>query len=333
MKKKLPLVQKVFTTNSFLVERTLPEEGEIFVKTGENVEPFTKIGGTKVSYFKVKIPQEFVLKKPIDTFIEKGIEIGEYKKNAIRIVRLYASFNGFIRKDANGYYFEQDKVNFSLLSGLWGEVKEVLANKSVLIQGSATIVYFAASTPHDAEGELIVFPNPSEILEDPYFNNFTKEIAGKVIYTGYFVKLNNVKKAMNLGVKGLIAGGCDKTTLEFAKANNFALGAISGFGRIPTPQEIFDLFNSVANRYIFIRGKKGEIFIPSDRKFSKLVNKEKLSLFSEPKSGMIVQVLERPYFGWMGTLEDEEKDRFRVRLHQGGKIIYAKPTNILVLDF
>jgi len=199
--------------------------------------------------------------------------------------------------------------------------------------GSATIVYCAVSTPFEAEGELVVLPNPTELLEDPYFNKFTKDIAGKIIYSGYFIKLENLKKAINLGVRGIIAGGVDKRSFDYAQKNGFVLASLNGYGRIPTPDSIFAFLSSVSNRYIFIRGEKGEILIPGGEKFDTKMADRSKDYFTEIKNGMIVQVLDRPYFGWMGVVKSVEGDKVEVVLDNAVETVAVKSTNLLALLF
>lgn len=331
---QIPIAQKINNTNKFLIERVLPDIGSVFVQKGDRVEPFSRVGETKISNFMQKIDKNLTLTKSVNSFIAKGVEIGEQKISSFKKKKVYAPYNGFIRSVGDGtYLFEQEKLHYTLLSGVWGEVQEVVENKAVLIQAPSTIVYCAVSTPFDAEGELVVLPNPSELLEDPYFNNFTKEVAGKIIYSGYFIKLENLKRAIELGVKGIIAGGCDKVSLDYAKQKNFALMSISGYGRIPTPVSIYDLFNSVSNRYIFLRGKAGELYIPADSPFLDSKEKAKKDFFVELKNDMIVQILERPYFGWMGVVESFDDSKISVRLLNGVEVITVMPTNLLSLGF
>ncbi len=331
---RIPVAQKINNTNKFYVERVLPDIGSIFVQKGDKLEPFSRVGETKISHYLQKIDPQVSLTKSVNSFIAKGVEIGEVKLGSFKKKKYIAPYNGFIRSVGDGtYLFEQEKQNYTLLSGVWGEVQEVVENKAVLVMAPCTIIYCAVSSPFDTEGELVVLPNPSELLEDPYFNNFTKEVAGKIIYSGYFIKLENLKRAIELGVKGIIAGGCDKVSLDYAKKNNFALMSISGYGRIPTPVSIYDLFSSVSNRYVFLRGKSGEIYVPSETPFQDQQAKSKKDFFVELKNDMIVQILERPYFGWMGVVESFDEQKISVRLLNGVEVITVMPTNLLSLGF
>ncbi len=331
---KLPLIEKIHRTNDFYMERLLPDVGEIYVGPGEIVEPFSKIGESKVSYYFKKFDSSFVPLREPDSYIQKGVDLGFIKKGKFSNSKVFAPYNGFIRKVGdNAYVFEQEKEQSVLFSGVWGTVEGVVENKAVLVKGSAFIVYCAVSTPFEAEGELVVLPNPPELLEDPYFTNFTKEISGKIIYSGHFIKLDNLKKAIKLGVRGIIAGGIDKSGLDFALRHNFPVASLSGFGRIPTPDPVFSLFESVSNRYIFIHGESGEIAIPSKEKFEVPKSEEKKDFFIEVKDGMMVQVLERPYFGWLGKVSGVEGEKIAVKLLNGIEIVYVKPTNLLALSF
>lgn len=330
---KLPVIKKMTKTNNFLVERVLPEGGELSVKKGDVVEPFVKIGSAEVSNFSQKVDPTYTLVRDLNTYIEKGVQIAEKKVGSLKVSNLYAPYSGFLRQSGASVVFEQDKELITLLSGTWGTVKDVIEKKAVLISSSATTLYCAVSTPFEAEGELVVLPNPTELIEDPYFNNFTKDIAGKIIYSGHNIKLENLKKAKNLGVRGIFAGSFDKAAYEYSLENNFFLGSLSGYGRIPTPDPIFMFLNSVSSRYIFARGKKGEIYIPSAEKFNEEDTKPPKDFFVEIKNGMMVQVLERPYFGWLGTVDTFFDDKVSVKLSNSIEVVSVKATNLLLPAF
>lgn len=327
---RLPLIEKVDKTNEVFIERVLPDLGQLLVKVGDKVEPFTKAGTASVSYFYVKIDPRFTLTKTLNSYIEKGVTIGERRKG-LKKLTLIAPFNGFIRAVGDGsFVFEQDKQSHTLLSGLWGDVVGSVPSKSFVVKGSATRVYSAVSTPFEAEGELVVLPNPPEILQDPYFTKFTKDVSGKIIYAGYHVRLENIKRALKLGIRGVIAGGFDKESYDFGLQSGFTIAAISGYGSIPTPAYIYDLLKSVANRYVFIRGQTGEIIIPSDHVFED-AHSEKKDFFTEIKSGMIVQVLERPFFGWTGVITELTDGKVKVKLDNHSEEILVKPVNLIAL--
>ena len=124
------LVEKIYKTNKFYIERTLPDVGKIYVKKGDIVQPFTKVGETKTSFFFQEIDPVFKLTKEVDTYIEKGIQIGVYKRNPFRVLKLYAPYNGFIRMvGRDNFVFEQEKENFHLLAGIWGQVIDIVESK------------------------------------------------------------------------------------------------------------------------------------------------------------------------------------------------------------
>lgn len=333
MSLKYPVIRKIALTNDFLIERVLPSVGGINVKVNEKVEPFTRIGDSKISYFSNKIPSDYRVTKELNTYIENGISIAEKKLNPFKVSEIFAPFSGFLKQKTDGVYFEQESVNFQLFSGVYGQVLKVLEKRCALIKSSARIIYCALCSKVSCEGELVVLPNPTELIEDPYFNNFTKDISGKIIYSGYFIKLDNLKKAQKLGVRGIFAGGFDRETYEYAVSSNFFLGSLGGYGRIPTPTPIFNLLNSVASRYIFVNGGRGEIVIPSEKEFPVTEIAKETALFTNLKNGMIVQVLERPYFGWLGEVQAQVQDIVMVKLADGDEVVNVRETNLLVPMF
>lgn len=328
----VPIIRQVMKNNDVLVERSLPEKGELVADVGEVVEPFTKLGMTKVSYGRLPFPRNLKISKGRDvgSYFYTGDTVGKLGRK-----KLIAPFDGTLTKLEDGtYLLEQEDRDYWLLSGVWGTVTSVVEKESALVKTQTMDVHLAVCTNDSYSGELIVFPNPSELLEMQYLQRFSKDPFGKVIYVGDYVSLKVAKKASSLGIGGLLCGSVDREALAYAKSKKIFLGAISGFGSIPTPEYIFDILKEVSNRYVFLQGNRGMLRIPASEPFDK--KEIKTSVYTGQlralKKNLLVQVFEEPYFGWVGRVHSIQGIEVQVIIDEGRDPVKIKIPNIVSLE-
>ncbi|GIW69732.1 MAG: hypothetical protein KatS3mg101_0479 [Patescibacteria group bacterium] len=220
----------------------------------------------------------------------------------------YMSFD----ETSQEYFYEEMPVKYTLLSGVWGEVQDIVPESSVLIKTKVTEIDLVAATNTFAFGELVVFPNPTEILEKYYLENFIKTTQGKIVYVGHNADLEIMNKANDLKISAVIAGSADPASFSYAKSVNLGLGVLSGFGKLETPDFIYRLINSVAYRHVFFHGDLGVLRIPmasNEGKLSEEKTQPVLKRKALPKvvkkvvKGQVVQVLQKPHFGKIGLID------------------------------
>ncbi|MBT7350721.1 hypothetical protein HN803_08140 [candidate division WWE3 bacterium] len=328
----IPIIRKVMKTNDVFVERTLPRKGELVAKEKEVVEPFTKLGMTKVSYGNLPLPARLRVTKgrAVGSYFYTGDTLGK-----IGSKKVIAPFDGtLIEQSGGGFLFNQEDRDFWLLSGVWGEVVSVVEKSSALIRTQMLDVKLAIATDHSYSGELIVFPNPSELLEMQYLQKFSKDSFGKIIYVGHHINEALVKKAHELGVAGLIAGSVDRDALVAAKKTDLFVGAFSGFGVIPTPDYIFDILKGVTNRYIFLQGNKNLLRIPAEKPYpTKDIRPNSYTgQLRSVKKGLLVQVFEEPFFGWTGKVHSMQGSSVQVIIDEGRDPVKIKIPSIISLE-
>lgn len=328
---KIPKLSKIVKNNDVYVERVLPKEGKLNVKVGMKTEPFTKMGVTKVSYGKLPINDSFRLesKKRVGDFFYTGDTVGY-----VRGKKVIAPFDGRIEKVENNYLYKQDERDFWLLAGVWGEIVGVVKRRSVLLKTQTTDLHLAAYTKISYSGELIVFPNPSKILELQYLEKFLKDSFGKIIYLGDHVDVPAVEKAVNLGVAGLLAGSAAREAFSLAKENEMFLGVFSGFGEVPTPKPIYEFLNDISNRFVLLQGSRGVVRVPNPERFSENeTTSDNQDLLVELREGLRVQVLKYPEFGQVGTVQKiDDNGQIYVKLDQKAKPVQVQIPNILALE-
>jgi hypothetical protein len=326
MKQLIPKIAKLVYSRDIYMERPLPLKGTVNVKVGESVDPITKIGMTKISNAVSHIPANlsFAKGKFESGFVYTGEKIG---RSGLK--KVIAPFDGYISKVDQRYVLTQEPKEYWVLSGVWGEVVKKVENISVLIKTQCIDIKLTVCSHKYISGELIVFPNPSNLLQMQYLENFAKDVYGKVIYLGEFAPYDALVRAADLGVGAIIAGGADKVTFEYAKSKNIILGLINGFGNLETPDYIFDIIKEVSSRYVFVLGQSNTLRIPvpsNDKETS--VSSELVELVE----GLRVQVFQKPFYGMTGTISSVQGSNVYVNLSGANEPIQFLLPNILAVD-
>ncbi len=218
-----------------------------------------------------------------------------------------------------------------LLSGVWGTVEDVVDEYSVLIKSSFVDLHLAVATIAYTEGELIVFPNPSDLIQRQYLDKYAYSLGGKIIYTGNNLTLNIAELARSYKVAGILAGGCVRSTFEYARDNNLFLGLFTGFGNCRTPDTVFDVLNDVATRRVFVSGEERFVRVPVPELFFPDKSQEESEIFKEVIDGLRVFVLQTPYFGSTGHVISVGKLGAVVKLSSTGEIVEVPMPNMLAL--
>ena len=336
----IPVVRRIIENKSCLIERVFPVEGHWRVGVGDFVEPFTRLGDCRFSQNEIKYPKEF---KPNNFKNDKKFYYANSLLGKVKREKIFTPFDGDLIETSSGeYIFRENEKEYPLLSGVWGNVKNVYEKKSALIQTQTKDVLFAYSVGKHISGELVVFPNPSDVLKKSYLENFVKGVKGKIIYIGHHVGLDVVERAYEMGASAIISGSCHSNVFDFAKKHKFSLGIFSGFGKIKTPEEIYKFLSSVSYRYVFFESEKNILRVPV--KFEDLSgvttiatstgdsSTQVLDLVKEIEPNMKVQVLQEPYFGWAGTVDRVNESSIFVKFGLEDKSVEIRLPNFLIVE-
>lgn len=339
----VPVIRRIKENKNCFLERVFPVDGNWNVQVGDYVEPFNHLGECRFSQNEMRFPKEFKPEnlKNSKKFYYQGSLLGKNKKE-----KIFAPYDGnLILTEEKEYFYEEVERKYLLLSGVWGTVKALHENKSALIATQTKDILFSSSTDIHASGELVVFPNPSDILKKSYLENFVKGVKGKIIYIGHFVGLDVVKRAYELEASAVVAGSAHSEVFDFAKNHQFPLGIFSGYGKIKTPEEVYKFLSSVSFRYVFFEGGKNLLRVPvkaEDIVDSKSIKKDKkekseaefvdAELVKNIEAGMRVQVLQNPYFGWMGTVDRVEESSIFVKFGLEDRSVEIRLPNFLIVE-
>lgn len=322
----IPTLKKVNYIGKTTVQRNLPKKGDLVVKVGDKVVPFTKIGRTKLSKKSIPLPKKLKISSNIlkQEIIYKGDKIGR-----LGFKKYLAPYNGTIIDTKNGLEFIEEEHDFWVLSGVWGDVKDISDNKSVSITTQTINVPFAYYSGDFTMGELVVFPNPSELLDISYLEHFSKNTESKLIYVGDFLRKTLLDKAISLGITTLIAGSTTIEIASYAKKNNINIALFSGFGELKTPEFIFNLLNDISNRHVFLYDKLKILQVPVPEDFDPDI--PTLSTLVEAQPGMEVYILATAYFGQVGKIDRVQDTDIYVKLSSVDKVVVVSSANLFAL--
>ena len=200
-----------------------------------------------------------------------------------------------------------------------GTVKEVLQDEGVKIEVDAAFIQGIFGIGGESRGimEVVVGDRKDELTSD-LINDSHK---GKIIVGGSFISLEGYKKAISLGVAGVVIGGFNYFDLEdilgytlgVAITGSEELGTslivTEGYGNIKMGQNTYDLLKQHHGKFVSINGAtqiragviRPEIVIPLEDE--KLGNSKKSSSSEQGiTNGSLVRVIRAPYFGQMGKV-------------------------------
>lgn len=329
---KIPVINKITKQKGVYIERSLPVDGAIKVSQGAEILPYDSLGECSYSHRMMHYQKGFKPKKFKEDgqFYYFGSDIGKYHSQTVT-----APYNGNLFKNNDGTFtYTEVESRYLLLSGVWGVVDKIVESKSVLLKTSMRNINLVAATKVDFAGELIVFPNPSHVLEKHYIEEFSVEAAeGKIVYVGHNVDTPLLEEAQKYGWGGVVSGSCDKETFDYAKTKNMCFGIFTGFGDNPTPDDVYNLLSNVSNRYVFFVGEKNvlQIPIPKDEVLQDTAY-SKVNPLKEIAQGQKVMVLQKNYFGKLGVVDRIEEFSIFVKFDTEQKPVEIKIPNFNIVE-
>lgn len=330
---RVPVISKIKEQPEIFIERTLPVEGDILVEKGKKLEPFDHLGICSYSQKTLKLPARFrprKFKKDGQYFYANSF-LGKNGRESVA-----APFNGNLYRLADKTYeFREESSKYMLLSGVWGEVDKITDSRSVLIKAKTKDINLSVATNTNFAGELVVFPNPSHLLEKFYLEGFASGSSeGKIVYVGNYVTMGLLTEAVKYGVGAIIGGSADIETFRFALRSNISFGLFSGFGESDTPQDIYEVLNSVYNRYVFFQGERNllRIPLPPDSGIS-TIKPGHVGAITEVSKGDKVLVLQRPYFGKTGEVDRVGESSIFVKFSLNENPVEIRVPNFFLISY
>ncbi len=326
-------------------ERILPLKGEVLVNKGdrlsaEDVVAKTDLPGGVQTINVVNILgitpseiMEFMLKKEGDP-IEENEPFAENKPLfglAFLKTQVKSPIKGFIERisDTTGQVIlREPPVPVQIHAYVDGDVVEILPGEGVVMETEATFIQGIFGICGEVNGVLeVVVDGPAEVLTE---DKIKPEHKGKILAGGSLITAGAFKKARQLGVSGVIAGGFNDQDLKgvlgydlgVAITGTEKLGTTlvvtEGFGNIPMAPKSFELLKSRGGSRASISGAtqiragviRPEIIIPHAG--AATGEEDAAGERRGMDIGDHVRVIREPYFGEIGRVKSLPHELTRV---------------------
>ena len=239
-----------------------------------------------------------------------------------------------------------------------GKIVDIIQDEGVVVQTFGAFIQGIFGIGGEVVGQLnIASDNPGDILNPDKLN---EKMAGNVVVGGSLITSDSVKRALDLGIKGIIAGGIDDEDLR--KFLGYELGVAitgseklgitiiitEGFGKMEMAAKTFNLLKKCENMKVSINGAtqiragviRPEVVIPEeqsldtqkavDDSISQLVVGADIRIIREPYFGELARVVELP--PELQKLETEAKVRvLKVKLMKTNELIVLPRANVEIV--
>lgn len=331
----------IFTPGLKVTERTivqkdrrLPLEGEVTVKVGDMVRADDIVARTELpgKVYPVNVANQLgvdpdrlreLMKLRVGDTVAEGQVIaatpgfmGLFKAESRAVVsgtiESVSSITGEVIIQANPIPVQVDAY-------INGRVVEVIAGEGCVVQATASLVQGIFGLGGEVKANIInAVKDPTAVL-DP--SRLSAEMAGKIVVGGAYITLAALRRAIELGVVGLVTGGFDYDEIKellgyevgvaITGGERFGLSLIvtEGFGQIQMAPATFALLTSKEGQRASINGAtqiragviRPEVVITHDQDMAPA---EKW-VPPEPKGiaiGDQIRGIRAPYFGNLGRV-------------------------------
>ncbi len=316
--------------------RRLPLLGDVLVQQGDRVTPDmivarTELPGEPHAVNVANIlgiePEDiahFMVKKVGDQ-VEKGEAIAKYRAFFGLINRPAESkVEGTIEliSDVTGQVtIREPNIPVEIDAYIEGVVKEVMPREGVIVQCAGAFIQGIFGVGGETTGTVkVVVSSPDDVLEADLIK---PEHKGMVVVGGSLVTGEALKRASEVGVAGVVAGGIiDKDLVQVLGYDigvaitghediNITIIVTEGFGRIRMADKTFNLLKELEGEPVSMNGAtqiragvmRPEIIAPGHKaRHAADLTEEKASEGLVP--GTPIRIIREPYFGMLAEVVD-----------------------------
>jgi hypothetical protein len=364
---------KVSVYESLAKRRILPLKGEVLVSVGDRVKPETvvarsflpgKVGlcnvANKLGIDGNEVPGK-MLKKVGDEVTEG--EVIAFSKSFFGLFKSQAESNmdGTIESISavTGQVIIRGAPRpVEVTAYIDGKITQVIEEEGVVVETQGAFIQGIFGVAGETWGELVAAcTRPGEVLDDDHVK---PEHAGKIIFGGSLVTNAALKKAIKLGVKGVVVGGFDDQDLrEFLGYDlgvaitghedlGITLVVTEGFGQIDMAPRTFALLTDHVGKRVSINGAtqiragviRPEVVIPLEGGPPPATESKHVAGQLDP--GASVRVIRAPYFGVRGkvtslppeprALDSESKARVVEIESEDGETLILPRANVEIIE-
>lgn len=267
------------------VKRTLPGTGSLTVKKGQVLQPhdslgqyilsggFSTVGISKILGVSPRDGLNYLQKK-IGENIYQG-ELLAFKQGMFSKKNITAPTDGVLD------YYDQNTGDLRLKlssrkqplpSGVFGIVDDVdIKRNEVLIKAMVTEIYGLFGSGKERDGFLTIIGGRDQLVSRA---SITPQLSKHIIVTGSLIYGDTLKKAVGIGISGVISGGLNARDFKSISGSidsrkrigtdvGITLVSTEGFSALPIGEDIFSELLKYDGKFIFISGNSPKIMLPS----------------------------------------------------------------------
>lgn len=314
--------------------RRLPIKGEVLVKAGDPVQPDSVVaqallpGVLQTIKFAEKlgveprdVPGQFPLK--VGDKLGKGQVILQTKGflglGKVTIASDYDGTVESISEITGNVLVREEPIPVDVTAYLQGKVAEVMPGDGAVIETRGALVQGIFGVGGETTGTVrIAVGSHEQVL---HADNISADDKGKILIGGAGMTYDAMKKAADIGVAGLVAGGFkDEDLIRFLgydigvaitgqEAISVTLMVTEGFGFLSMAHRTFDLFGSLEGKLACMNGAtqiragviRPEVIVPLDVATAAATAAQS---GGELAVGTPIRVIREPYFGQLGKVTD-----------------------------
>lgn len=347
---------KVTDSTVIVKRRRLPLIGEVMVNLGDIVTPETIVARTKIPGdpetinvsnklgLEAEDVPEVMLKKEGD-FVNKGEIIAE-KKSFFGLFKstLEAPIDGtidIISPITGQVTMRGPAIPIEIDAYVPGKVIEVIDREGVVIETRAALIQGIFGIGGERQGVLkMAVKDPAEVLTA---DAVTADMKGCIIVGGSLATLDAVRKADEVGVLGIVAGGLiDADLVAFLGYDigvaitgqediNLTIIMTEGFGQIRMADKTFELLKSLEGQVASINGAT-QIRAGVMRPEVVVALSDEGELHDNVfgggmDSGTLIRIIREPYFGKLATIVELPPELQQVESGTKARVLIAKLEN------
>jgi hypothetical protein len=277
--------------------RRLPTKGQVYVSTGQEVQPDTVIAeGTVLNPELVELKLSSLLRVDPDyvkNYVTKSEGDQVSRDEVIGVSRSFftrqtrtarSPIDGKIESFSSStgrMMIRGNPLKIKVSAYIPGTVKELLPKEGAVVETMGTKVEGLFGIGGEVFGELVKGVDSPEMGLSA--GDITPEYTGKIIIGGALASLEALREAVKVGVSGFIVGGIDQKDLTYFLGYEIGVPVTGdeeagltviitdGFGVNPMDQDLFDQLSSRAGNLACINGAthirsraiRPEIIIPT----------------------------------------------------------------------
>jgi hypothetical protein len=313
--------------------RRLPIKGKVLVAVGQDVLPDSAVASAELPgpLQTVKVAEKLgveatdvpaMLKVKVGDPVRTGDLVAEGKKmfGLFKAPTAECEFTGTIEalsEVTGNLLVREPSTPIDINAYIRGKVVDIMPEEGAVIETRGAMVQGIFGVGGERQGVIqAAVSGPDEVLEASHIN---ADHQGKILVGGSGMSAEAIKKASEVGVAGIIAGGLkDSDLIEFlgydigvaitgTEKINLTLMVTEGFGYLPMANRTFELLKSLEGQTASINGAtqiragviRPEIIVPNPSASGAAAAEAKAL---ELQIGSKIRVIREPYFGLLATV-------------------------------